>query len=74
MLDGLDSIPWQQLTHAYGSAEDVPHLLRALRTAPPNQSGLAEAKAAALAPHFGKIEPALNVNGQGRIGLSSAPE
>jgi hypothetical protein len=29
MLDGLDSIPWQQLTHAYGSAEDVPGLLRA---------------------------------------------
>ncbi len=30
MLDGLDSIPWQQSTHANGSAEDVPGLLRAL--------------------------------------------
>jgi hypothetical protein len=39
MLDDLDSIPWRQLTHAYGSAEDVPGLLRALRTAPPNQGG-----------------------------------
>ena len=35
----LDSIPWQKLTHAYGSAEDVPDLLRALRTAPPNGAG-----------------------------------
>jgi hypothetical protein len=39
MLDDLDSIPWRQLTHAYGPAEDVPGLLRALRTAPPNQDG-----------------------------------
>ena len=30
MLDRLDSIPWQHLHHAYGSAEDVPGLLRAL--------------------------------------------
>ena len=39
MLDDLDTIPWEQLTHAYGSAQDVPGLLRALRTAPPNQKG-----------------------------------
>lgn len=30
MLDGLDIIPWSQLQHAYGAAEDVPDLLRAL--------------------------------------------
>jgi len=30
MLDGLDNIPWETLNHAYGSAEDVPDLLRAL--------------------------------------------
>lgn len=31
----LDQIPWKNLKHAYGSAEDVPDLLRKLRTAPP---------------------------------------
>jgi hypothetical protein len=30
VLDGLDEIPWQLLHHAYGTAEDVPVLLRAL--------------------------------------------
>ncbi|MCM1965809.1 hypothetical protein [Streptomyces sp. G1] len=29
-LDGLDSRPWSSLSHAYGSAQDVPDLLRAL--------------------------------------------
>ncbi|WP_331737950.1 hypothetical protein [Streptomyces sp. NBC_01276] len=29
-LDGLDARPWSSLSHAYGSAEDVPPLLRAL--------------------------------------------
>jgi hypothetical protein len=39
MLDGLDSIPWKDLTDAYGSAEDVPDLLRALQTASPELRG-----------------------------------
>lgn len=30
MLERLDSIPWAELEHAYGSAEDVPGLLRKL--------------------------------------------
>ncbi|MGY8769746.1 MAG: HEAT repeat domain-containing protein [Pirellulales bacterium] len=30
MLDKLDEIDWHQLTHAYGPADDVPDLLRAL--------------------------------------------
>ncbi|WP_152049962.1 HEAT repeat domain-containing protein [Tautonia marina] len=30
MLEGLDSIDWATLTHAYGEATDVPNLLRAL--------------------------------------------
>lgn len=30
MLDGLDAISWQDLSHAYGPADDVPQLLRAL--------------------------------------------
>jgi hypothetical protein len=29
-LAGLDGIPWRELTHAYGPAEDVPENLRAL--------------------------------------------
>jgi hypothetical protein len=38
-VDDLDRIPWKHLTHAYGSAEDVPGLLRALRKAPPDLQG-----------------------------------
>ncbi len=30
MLDGLDDIQWAKLTHAYGSAADVPDLIRQL--------------------------------------------
>lgn len=30
MLDGLDAVPWADLGHAYGSAADVPALLRSL--------------------------------------------
>jgi len=35
-VDDLGKLPWKELTHAYGSAGDVPGLLRALRTAPPD--------------------------------------
>lgn len=38
-VDDLDRIPWKDLTHAYGSADDVPDLLRALRTASPDLQG-----------------------------------
>jgi hypothetical protein len=30
MLDKLDDVPWRELHHAYGTADDVPGLLRAL--------------------------------------------
>jgi hypothetical protein len=30
MLEELDSVPWAELEHAYGSAEDIPPLIRAL--------------------------------------------
>src|SRR5262245_6147123 len=30
MLEGLSAIDWSKLHHAYGTAEDVPHQLRAL--------------------------------------------
>lgn len=33
MLDRLAEIPWKRLRHAFGPAEDVPELLRALETA-----------------------------------------
>ena len=28
MLTGIDEVAWSELSHAYGSAEDTPHLLR----------------------------------------------
>ena len=38
-MERLDQIPWKDLTHAYGSAEDVPGLLRALKNSPPGDTG-----------------------------------
>lgn len=38
-MDALDRIPWDELTHAYGPASDVPGLLRELRTASPDLEG-----------------------------------
>jgi len=35
MLEGLDQVDWAALTHAYGSASDVPQWLRALRSPDP---------------------------------------
>jgi hypothetical protein len=35
VLEGLDGIDWAALGHAYGSAEDVPELLRQLRSSDP---------------------------------------
>jgi hypothetical protein len=35
MLDGLDTTPWSTLHHAYGTAEDVPDLIRALASPNP---------------------------------------
>ena len=37
MLEGLDQVPWASLTHAYGSASDVPGLLRDLAWGGPEQ-------------------------------------
>ncbi len=49
VLDGLTDIPWGDLSHAYGPAEDVPGLLRAIASG--------DAKAADDAVHelFGNI-------------------
>ena len=35
MLEGLDSVDWSSLTHAYGEATDVPGLLRAFLSTDP---------------------------------------
>ena len=49
MLDGLDAIDWEKLTHAYGSAADVPDMIRALRS--PNR----EVREAAEHAAYGNI-------------------
>jgi hypothetical protein len=49
VLDGLDRVEWRKLTHAYGSATDVPQLLRDLAS---KDSGKREA---ALSDLFGNI-------------------
>jgi len=36
MLEGLSDVAWAELEHAYGSAADVPDLIRALRAADPD--------------------------------------
>lgn len=41
MFKNLDNVPWQDLTHAYGSAKDVPDQIRAL--AGPNKKTASEA-------------------------------
>ena len=48
-LTGLDEVPWAGLTHAYGSAEDVPGLLRHLVSAD------AERREVAVDELFGSI-------------------
>lgn len=49
VLDGLAEIPWRDLSHAYGSAEDVPGLLHAIAC------GDAEAASNAVHELFGSI-------------------
>ena len=61
MLTGLDSVPWAQLHHAYGPADDVPSLLRAVADGP------AEARQQALWELWG------NIYHQGTVYEASAP-
>lgn len=41
MFKNLDSVPWRDLTHAYGSAKDVPDYIRALTS--PDEKAASEA-------------------------------
>ena len=36
MLEGLDGVDWSRLRHAYGSAEDLPGLILAMRAPDPD--------------------------------------
>lgn len=49
MLDGLERVPWRELHHAYGTAEDVPDLIRDL------VAGDRERQKVALYELFGNI-------------------
>lgn len=49
MLEGLDRIAWNQLSHAYGNASDVPGLIRGLA------AGTADVRQASLDDLFGNI-------------------
>ena len=61
MLEGLDDIDWSSLTHAYGSASDVPGLLKAWA------SGQPEAAKEAQGALFG------NIYHQGTVYEATAP-
>ncbi|MEZ6089128.1 MAG: hypothetical protein R3C05_14090 [Pirellulaceae bacterium] len=37
-MQGLDDVPWHTLQHAYGTAEDVPRLIRQLQIADPSHA------------------------------------
>jgi hypothetical protein len=43
-LGHLDRVPWQELHHAYGTAQDVPAQLRALRSGDPLERDAAESQ------------------------------
>lgn len=44
MLEGLEEIDWNSLNHAYGSAGDIPHLLRERASSDPEVAKNAEAE------------------------------
>lgn len=58
MLERLDEVPWSTLTHAYGSAADVPELLRDLASADPDAREAALAELHGNVWHQGTVYPA----------------
>lgn len=57
MFDGLDDIDWALMEHAYGSAEEVPMLLRALRSADAGERGKALDRFYGAVHHQGSVYP-----------------
>ncbi len=58
MLERLDEVPWSTLTHAYGSALDVPDLLRALASDDPGEREAALSELHGSVWHQGTVYPA----------------
>ncbi|MGW7660730.1 HEAT repeat domain-containing protein [Streptomyces sp. NPDC054756] len=58
MLDGIHDIDWASLTHAYGSAEEVPALLRALRSPDAEERRTALDRFYSAVHHQGSVYPA----------------
>ena len=58
MLDNLDTVPWAELTHAYGEAEDVPELVRALGAPDSDRAQEAFEKLNSSLFHQGTVYPA----------------
>jgi hypothetical protein len=58
MLEGLDAIDWSSLTHAHGPADDVPGLLRSLRSQDADVRLQASAALHETIWHQGSVYPA----------------
>ncbi|MEV4949273.1 hypothetical protein [Streptomyces sp. NPDC053755] len=54
-LDGLDTFPWASFSHAYGTAEDVPGLLRALAGTDPGEADEALSELYGCVLHQGTV-------------------
>ncbi len=52
-LDQLDQVPWANLDHAYGSAEDIPDMIRALGSGDPDARAQARGGLHASLDHQG---------------------
>ncbi len=72
-LAGLDGIDWAGLDHAYGSAEDVPALLRALRSPDEEERGEAFGELFTNIYHQGSRYPASAVAVPFLLALASDP-
>ena len=57
-IDGLDSIPWHQSTHAYGTASDVPKDIRRLASSDPEIRKQALWRLSGSIYHQGTLYPA----------------
>jgi hypothetical protein len=74
LLEGLDHVAWERLQHAYGPAEDVPDLLRALVTPERAAKTIAEKAQANRRPIFAQVCWELwgNIHHQGSVWQASA--